>query len=166
MGFEMNKQGRIGSVGTLVGGLMLALTSYSPVIGAADDKAAVEGFVTVPAEDIAFIDVPGLTGLAGALIIGNPDQAGPYVMRVRFSAGVTTPPHTHDRDRTVTVISGVWHFGTDATGACENTIPLQAGSVAVHPAGKIHFDGACGDEAIVQISGMGPVKTDWLSQAP
>ena len=30
----------------------------------------------------------------------------------------------------------------------------------MHPKGGIHFDGACGDEAVeVQIIGKGPVKT-------
>ena len=122
-----------------------------------------EDFPTFLNEEIKFQSVPDLPGLAVAVLIGNPDEEGAYLMRVRFAAGTLTPPHTHDRDRTVTVIEGTWSFGNDATGTCENTKRLGAGSVAVHPAGKVHYDGSCSDESvIVQIEGQGPVKTNFL----
>jgi len=37
--------------------------------------------------------------------------------------------------------------------------PLKAGSFVVHPAFGHHYDGAKDEEAIVQIMGMGSVKT-------
>ncbi len=120
-------------------------------------------FVTIPQETIEFQWVPGIPGLAAAVLIGDPNTGGSYVMRVRFSDGMMSPPHTHDRDRTVTVISGTWYFGTDASGLCENAVPLEAGSVAIHPAGKVHYDGSCGGEVVVQVAGNGPVKTQFLA---
>ena len=40
---------------------------------------------------------------------------------------------------------------------------LKPGSFVVHPAWGHHFDGAKDEEAIVQIMGMGPVRTINLS---
>ena len=40
------------------------------------------------------------------------------------------------------------------------TVPLEAGAYAMHPAGAVHYDGSCGEgTAEVQIIGMGPVRT-------
>lgn len=123
-----------------------------------------DGFVAQSPTDIEWQDVPQLPGLAAMLIKGNPDETGLYIMRVKFGAGVKSPPHHHDQDRYVTVVSGTWSFGIGENFACENTVPLGAGSYAVHPKGALHFDGSCGDEVIVEITGMGPVKTEFPGQ--
>ena len=100
------------------------------------------------------------------VLSGDPDEAGIYVFRLKIPPGLTFPPHHHDQDRYVTVISGVWAFGTGYSGKCEDTIPLTAGAYVVHPKGAVHFDGACGEEAVeVQIIGRGPVKTTWVEEA-
>ena len=89
------------------------------------------------------------------------------MLRVRFPPGVQSAPHFHDQDRHVTVLEGTWAFGTDASGDCGRTKPLPAGSFAIHPAGAVHFDGACGDTAtVVEITGMGPVTTTPVPRAP
>ena len=37
--------------------------------------------------------------------------------------------------------------------------PIGTGGFMFHPAGLYHYDGAKGEETIVQIMGMGPVRT-------
>jgi len=69
---------------------------------------------------------------------------------------VMSKPHTHPTDRHVTVLSGTWWAGTDASGDPNKTVPLGPGSYMLHPAGKVHFDGAKDVEAIVEIKGIGP----------
>ncbi len=83
-------------------------------------------------------------------------------MRVRFSPGVMSRPHSHDRDRHVTVIEGTWHAGTQRSFDPGATVALAPGSFMLHPAGAVHYDGARDEPVIVEIRGMGPVSTDYV----
>jgi len=140
------------------------LLVLSTAVSAQKEESTFE-FIHLPATDIQFDAVPEVPGLGYAVLSGDPDSAGIYVIRLRISPGLTFPPHSHDQDRHVTVISGVWAFGTGDSGACDNTIPLAAGAYVMHPKGAVHFDGACGGEPVeVQISGLGPVSTTWVEQ--
>ena len=119
-------------------------------------------FVYLTPEQIEFSPASA-SGLRQVLLAGDPGQPGLYVLRVTFPPGVTSPPHSHDQDRYITVISGVWYFGMGTSGDCEETVPLPAGSFAIHPRGAIHFDGACGEGAVVvEIRGLGPVATSGI----
>lgn len=140
--------------------ITMFISMFASLAAYADDP----GFVALTPDEMTFQPVPELKGIEGVLLYGDPGKPGFYVMRGKFGAGVLTPPHFHDQDRYVTVISGTWHFGTGEAGACEGTKPLGPGSFARHPKGAVHYDGACGGEAVVEISGMGPVKTTWLGK--
>ena len=63
-------------------------------------------FVTITPDQLEWQDVPDHEGLKVAFLVGRPDKPGLYAMRVRFSAGVMSRPHSHNRDRQVTVIEG------------------------------------------------------------
>ena len=115
------------------------------------------------AGDIAYTAVPNYGGLEVALLQGHPEKEGYYVMRVKFPDGVQSPPHNHDKDRYITVLEGVWYFGSGSSKSCEDAAPLPAGSFARHEAGFVHYDGACDSEVTVQISGYGPVHTHFVS---
>ena len=41
----------------------------------------------------------------------------------------------------------------------ESTLPVPAGSYVVHYANKVHYDGAKGEECVIQVSGMGPATS-------
>jgi hypothetical protein len=62
------------------------------------------------------------------------------------------------------VISGTWYAGIGEKFEPDKTDPLPARSLIINPAGAAHYDGAKTEEVIVQISGMGPVKTDFIPQ--
>lgn len=127
---------------------------------------SISGFVHLQAADVPYEANPDTPGLSYAVLSGNPGEAGIYVLRLKIPPGLTFPPHHHDQDRHVTVISGVWAFGTGYSGQCEDTIPLKAGAYIMHPKGAVHFDGACGEESVeVQIIGRGPVETTWIDGA-
>lgn len=118
------------------------------------------GFVHMQAADVPYQPDSDNPGLGYAVLSGNPDEKGTYVIRLRIPPGLTFSPHFHDQDRHVTVISGVWAFGTGYSGKCEDTTPLTAGAYVFHPKGAVHFDGACGEGPVeVQITGLGPVQT-------
>jgi quercetin dioxygenase-like cupin family protein len=46
-----------------------------------------------------------------AVLVGEPTQAGPYLIRVKVRAGVKLMPHRHPEDRVYTVVSGVFYVG-------------------------------------------------------
>ena len=121
------------------------------------------GFITAQGDALVFKD-GGVFGLSQVVVAGDPSKPGIYVVRVRFAPYQTSRPHWHDQDRFVTVIKGTWWTAAgpqadkyDTTTA--HLTPLKAGSFMKHPAGGHHWDGAKAEETIVQIIGMGPVKT-------
>ncbi len=41
----------------------------------------------------------------------------------------------------------------------DSTVPVPAGSYVIHYGGKVHHDGAKGEETTVQVWGMGPATS-------
>lgn len=123
------------------------------------------GFVHLQNEDVPYETESEIPELGYVVLSGDPAEKGVYVIRLKIPPGRTFPPHYHDQDRYITVISGVWAFGKGYSGKCEDTIPLTAGAYVMHPKGGVHFDGSCGDGFVeVQIIGEGPVTTTWIDQ--
>lgn len=123
---------------------------------------AASGVTSVgPANGRAFRTVP-LEPMSGdaEILFGNPDSAGPFVMRIRELAGTVVPPHTHPVDEHITVVSGTWYFGIgerfDSTALRE----LKVGAYAFAPAGTTMF-GYSPDAAVVQVHGVGPFHIHW-----
>lgn len=98
-------------------------------------------------------------GLTSMTVLGDPSKPGIYVVRNRFAAGNTSRPHFHDQDRFVTVIKGTWYTDEGDVFRPDKMVPIREGGFMYHPAGLHHYDGSRGEEVIVQIMGMGPVKT-------
>jgi quercetin dioxygenase-like cupin family protein len=46
-----------------------------------------------------------------AVLVEEPTQAGPYLIRVKVPPGVKLMPHRHPEDRIYTVMSGVFCIG-------------------------------------------------------
>jgi hypothetical protein len=139
--------------------MFLPLTALLPLLMAADSG---EGFVRIRPDEIKWTQ--NASGSSSAVIEGDPQADGLYIQRNKFPPGVFSHPHYHDQNRYVTVIAGTWYTGTGREFDIEKTVPLGPGSYMKHPAGAIHFDGAKDEEVIVEIRGMGPVKTVYLDQ--
>ena len=101
---------------------------------------------------------PGETVDAGQ-VFGSASHPGMYVTRIRFAAGRHTCPHYHTQDRWVTVLEGTWWTGEGDVFDADKMIPIREGGLMYHPAGFRHYDGAKGEDVVVQIMGMGPVET-------
>lgn len=94
-----------------------------------------------------------------AVLFGDPDKPGPYVIQIKWLPGNFSRPHFHNSDRFFTVISGTWWIGTGDKFDPDSTVPAPAGSFVFHKGGGVHYDGAKGEEAIIQVVGIGPVTT-------
>ena len=141
--------GRTGLLSLVVLIMLLA----APQVGGADiDRAAVD-FKT-PAE------IKWVRNAAGtneqAVLFGDPSKPGPYVVRIKWLPGNMSRPHFHPNDRFFVVLSGTWWMGTGEKFDPEGTVPAPAGSYVIHYGGRVHFDGAKGEETIIQVWGMGP----------
>jgi quercetin dioxygenase-like cupin family protein len=118
------------------------------------------GFDKIISNDIVWKE--GENGIKNAVLYGDPNKTGIYIIRSIFPAGVMHAPHVHDKDRWITVIKGTWYAGTDSSWDHQTTIAMPEGSVMFHPANANHFDGALLEPVEVQVIGMGPVKTTYL----
>lgn len=137
---------------SITGFLLMAGVMSLPL---AADSAA--GFIHLTTEQVPFKHPEGL---GQVILFGDPDKPGIYVVRYRFPPGMHSNPHYHSQDRQITVIKGVWYMGMGDKAELASAVPMPAGSYAFHPARAVHWDGAGPEgETIVQVIGMGPVKT-------
>jgi quercetin dioxygenase-like cupin family protein len=123
--------------------------------GADIDRTAVD-FITPG-------DIKWVRNAAGtneqAVLFGDPSKPGPYVVRIKWLPGNMSRPHFHPNDRFFVVLSGTWWMGTGEKFDPTNTVPAPAGSYVIHHAGKVHYDGARDEEAVIQVWGMGPATS-------
>ena len=91
-----------------------------------------------------------------AVLFGDPEKPGPYVMRLRWLPGNMSRPHYHANDRFVVVIEGTWWLGSGDKYDPESTVPVGPGTYVYHKAKEIHYDGAKKEPVVIQLSGMGP----------
>lgn len=101
-----------------------------------------------------------------AVLFGDPNKPGPYVMRIKWLPGNFSRPHFHPNDRFFTVISGTWWIGTGDTFNPDNTVPAPAGSYVIHKGGQLHYDGAKTEETVIQVWGIGPATSTPASKKP
>ena len=121
--------------------------------------------VTLTPEQMKWEDNPRVAGLGESKIISSGKEAGPYLYRVKFPKGRVVQAHSHPDDRTYTVISGTWYIGWGETYDESRLMALPAGSFYTEPAGVQHFVATLDDEAVVQVTGTGPTKVDYVDPA-
>jgi hypothetical protein len=97
-----------------------------------------------------------LPGARMAVVLGDPDKPGLYIVLIKWSPHSMSRPHFHPNDRFITVISGTWWIGTGSKFDPDTTVPMHAGSFVTHFGKQIHYDGAKDEEAMIEIVGMGP----------
>jgi hypothetical protein len=117
----------------------------------------------LPAQ-IAWKDGPASLppGAKVAVLEGDPQKAGPFVMRLQLPDGYRIPPHVHPKPERITVISGTFHFGMGDTFDPKAGRALPAGAFGTWPAGMKHFVWVTG-ETVVQLHGNGPWQITYLN---
>ena len=104
--------------------MALAVGLVSVVWKASAQSALPGGFLKFNPAEIVWKD--GENGIKNAVLFGDPNKPGLYVVRNIFPAGVMSTPHAHDGDRWVTVIRGTWNSGIDASWDPASTIEMVA----------------------------------------
>lgn len=99
-----------------------------------------------------------------AVLDGDPTKAGPFTMRLAMPAGYRIPPHFHQVDEHVTVISGAFQVGMGETFDEGKLTTLLPGTYGVIPPGMRHF--ARADKAtVIQLHGVGPWGLTYVNPA-
>jgi quercetin dioxygenase-like cupin family protein len=123
-----------------------------------------EIFKAILAEDIDWKPFPAFPPSVWlAIIVGQPSEPGPYLIRVRAATGAKLMPHRHPEDRIYTVISGVFYIGL---GDEFNATKLEAyppGAVIVLPGNTPHFHWAKSGEYVTQVTAIGPLGLEYIS---
>lgn len=137
----------------------LIVAGVATLAGAAAPQES-SGFVRITPEQIHWQEIPNAHGAQQAVLLGDPAKPGMYVIRVRFPPYVMDIPHRHPMARYVTVLEGTWVTGTGDTFDLAHAVALKPGSVMMHPANAVHWDGSGGAKpVVVQIIGEGPAGT-------
>jgi hypothetical protein len=100
-------------------------------------------------------------GAKMAVLEGDPNKEGPFVLRIKLPDGFRVMPHTHPKDERVTVISGTLYLGTGDKFDEKAGNALPAGSYGRTAAGMKHFGWAKG-ETVLQLHGEGPWAIEYV----
>jgi quercetin dioxygenase-like cupin family protein len=98
-----------------------------------------------------------------AVVVGEPSETGPYVIRVRVPHGVKLMPHKHPEDRVYIVMSGVLYIGLGDEFDADKLEAYPPGAVIILPGNTSHFHWAKSGEYITQVSAIGPLGLEYLN---
>jgi len=142
---------------------LVALALGAAIFGATPLQAAEQHHTVVPADAVKWGPAPPSLppGAQAAVLMGSPAKEGPFVIRLKFPAGFTVPPHRHSKDEFVTVISGKFAVASGEKLERESLSPLAPASFVHLPAGMPHYAWA-EVESVVQINGVGPFDVTYI----
>ncbi len=119
-------------------------------------------FRSILPEDIDWKPFPAFPPPARlAVLVGEPTQAGPYVIRVKVPSDVKLMPHKHPEDRIYTAMSGVFYIGLGDRFDAEKLKAYPPGSVVVLPGDTWHFHWAKSGEYVTQVTAIGPLGLEY-----
>jgi quercetin dioxygenase-like cupin family protein len=120
-------------------------------------------FRSILPEDIEWKPFPAFPPEARlAVLVGQPSDPGPYVIRVKLPSGGKLMPHRHPEDRIYTVMSGVFYIGRGETFDDSKLEAFPPGSVVVLPGDTWHFHYAKSGEYVTQVTAIGPLGLEYL----
>lgn len=98
-----------------------------------------------------------------AILTGDTAKPGPFTLRVMMPSGSFIPPHTHNLDEMLTVISGdIQHFvGQDLSATQQRH--LGPGGFVHLPVNVPHAIKAGSQGAVLQVSGTGPFSMAYVN---
>jgi quercetin dioxygenase-like cupin family protein len=121
-------------------------------------------FRSILPEEIEWRPFPAFPASARlAVLVGEPTQAGPYLIRVKVPSGVKLMPHRHPEDRIYTVMSGVFYIGLGDRFDGDNVKAYPPGSVIVLPGNTWHFHWAKSGEYVTQVTAIGPLGLEYMN---
>ena len=115
--------------------------------------------VVVDADDLEWSQRP--SGVRVAVLHGDPDAPGPFVLRLQYPAGYRKEPHYHPRDAFVTVLAGSYHRGYGEVFEESTAHELRPGTFSLNPGGVSHYEWTTAP-ATLEVHAIGPWKTVYV----
>lgn len=112
----------------------------------------------VKADEVQYPAVKNGPGLQIATLHGDTKKAESFTLRIKWPACYVAPAHWHPYDQEITVLSGTFMIGFGDKTDKSQAKTLRAGDYVFIPANTPYYDWAT-DEAVIQVSAMGPQKT-------
>jgi hypothetical protein len=98
-------------------------------------------------------------GVKMIVVSGDPAQAGPYTIRLRFAPGYMIGPHRHPTEEKIKILAGGMSFGMGPSKQADIR-SMSRGSNAVVPANTYPF-ASTSVGATVEFTGTGPFRIDY-----
>ena len=114
-------------------------------------------------DELVWIDNPLRPGAQMAVIEGDPKKPGPLILRFRFPADFSVPPHWHPAGERFTILSGSMLEGIGEDGDMSKAKLLTAGSVGIFRAKTPHYV-LTKAPIVVQVHTVGPLQTTPVKQ--
>ena len=122
------------------------------------------GFVAFEQNTIQWITNSEEPEVQFALLLGNPQEPGPLIVRVKLPANYKVNPHTHPEARTYTVLGGEWRLGIGERFITEELHSFPKNSAYRLSAKTPHFQMAGPEGATIQIESIGPTTINFIDQ--
>lgn len=121
-------------------------------------------FTAILSEDIDWKPFPAFPpSVRLAVLVGDPSEPAPYVIRVKVPHDVKLMPHKHPEDRVYTVISGVFYIGLGDQFDPDKLQAYAPGAVVVLPGNTPHFHWARAGEYVTQVTAIGPLGLEYVN---
>jgi quercetin dioxygenase-like cupin family protein len=140
--------------------LALALRTWAGT----PDEAAGELTALAPQDIRWFAPSYYTDGRQRAHLRGDSTKGGAWVDRVKIPGGSRVLAHSHPDEEVVTVIEGTWYLGIGEKSDETRLKGYPAGSFIVIPAHVPHFLATREGPVIVQVSGDGVFRTEYLEK--
>jgi len=147
-----------------IGVILLACTNRDEPPATAFAKS--DGQLLVRAKSIKWSAAPpGLPqGAKAALLQGNPNVSGRYVLRIHLPANYKIPFHSHSNAMDVTVLSGTLYVASAQTFDKKKAFAIKPGDFYHLPALTSEFV-FTKDETVLEIHGEGPLDMKYANAA-
>ena len=147
--------------------LLLAMLAAGLPLGASSGTAQASRLnpaetIVTPPDAIKFVPWSGAPPHSGevATLYGGLDNAGPYLVLMKWYPGYMSAPHSYATDRLSLVLSGTWWVNSGADFDPNQTVPVPAGGFVRRVAHTPHYDGVKHDAkepAVIALFGIAPV---------
>ena len=97
-----------------------------------------------------------------AVVVGEPSEPRPYVIRVKVPAGVKLMPHHHPEDRVYTVLSGAFYVGLGSQFDERRLQAYPPGAVIVLSGDTPHLHRAKSGTYVTQVTAIGPLGLEYI----
>lgn len=104
-------------------------------------------------------------GAEFVVLEGNPAEAMPLTLRLRFPANYRIPAHWHSVIEHVTVLAGTLNVGMGERATYTGGTALNAGSFAAMPAKMVHSAWAGPEGVTLQLHSIGPWSITYVNAA-